>query len=712
MKDLKALLSPRSIAVVGASERFGAGSLVIENLKTLGYEGKIIPINPRYESVLGYASYPSLLGVPKDIEIDCAAIVLGVGQVIPVLEEAGKRGIRGAWAFASGFAETGKEGARLQNELRRVCLEHGILFCGPNCVGYANLHDKVGMYSAPLSPTLRKGAVAVVAQSGSVILVLANSNRGVGFSTLVSSGNEAVLDTTDYISYLLEDRNTEVIATFLETIRRPEAFIRVCERAAELKKPVIVVKIGRSGLAQKAALTHTGALTGSDKVHDALFKKLGVIRVDDLDQLLETAEALVRCRTHLPEGGRAGAITVSGGEIGLIGDLSQGLSISFPPLSKEGYDELRRRLPPFTAVSNPLDGWGSGDLVETYPACLEVLAKEREIDLIIVSQDSPPGMAEKQVTQYADVARAAVRTAAVGKPVVAMSHVSGGLDQTIKRILDDGNVPFLQGTRESLLAIHHLAEYSRFLKRDRTVETPAEKSPKTLPDILESLKGKRRVLGDDEAKKILQAYGIEIVKEVLVQSGDEALRAGKRIGHPVALKGLSPHIPHKTDAGLVRLNVRNGEELSAAYAQIHNNAKAFDPRVKLEGILIQEMVSPDAAEILVGISRDPSFGPVVVLGLGGIWVELLADTSLRLPPVSLEDALEMISELKGKQLLEGFRGRPCVDVTSLAGVLVQVGRMAVDLKEVLISLDLNPLMVLPGEEGARVIDVVMEVGST
>ena len=712
MEDLSALLNPRSIAVVGASERFGAGSLVIENLKTLGYEGKIIPINPRYGSILGYPCYPSLRDVPKAIEIDCAAIVLGVGQVIPVLEEAGKRGVRGAWAFASGFAETGDDGAKLQAELRRVCVDHRILFLGPNCVGYANLHDKVGMYSAPLSPTLRKGAVGVVAQSGSVILVLANSNRGVGFSTLVSSGNEAVLDTTDYMAYLLEDQNTQVIATFLETIRRPEAFIQVCERAAELKKPVIVVKMGRSGLAQKAALTHTGALTGSDKVHDALFKKLGVIRVDDLDQLLETAEALLRCRTRLPQGGRAGAITVSGGEIGLIGDLSQDLSISFPPLSKEAYDELRRRLPPFTAVSNPLDGWGSGDLLETYPACLDVLTKEKEIDLIIVSQDSPPGMAEKQIAQYADVARAAVRSAAVGKPVVAMSHVSGGLDQTIKGILDEGNVPFLQGTRESLVAIHHLVEYGRFLKQEKTAGTLAGKPPQALPKILDSLRGEKRVLGDDEAKRILQAYGIEIVNEALVQTRDEAMKAAKALSYPVALKGLSPQIPHKTEAGLVCLNVRNGRELSAAYAQIHNNAKSFDPKAVLEGILIQEMVSPDAAEILVGISRDASFGPVVVLGLGGIWVELLADTTLKLPPIISEDALAMISELKGKLLLEGFRGRPSVDVKSLVRVLVQVGCMAVDLKEVLVSLDLNPLMVLPGEGGVRVIDVVMEVGST
>ncbi len=300
---------------------------------------------------------------------------LGYKQVIPVLEEAGRRGIRGAWAFASGFAETGGEGVKLQEDLRKVCLDYGIHFCGPNCVGYANLQDQVGTYSAPISPTLKKGKVSVIAQSGSVLLAIANSNRGIGFNLLISSGNEAVLDSSDYMAYLVEDKNTDVIIAFLESIRRPDEFIRCCERAAELEKPIIALKVGRSRMAQKVAQTHTGALTGSDGIQDALFKKLGVIRVDDLDQLLETAEALVRCRGRWPKGGRIGAITVSGGEISLIGDLAEGLSISFPPLSEDAKKELRRRLPPFTSIGNPLDGWGSGDLVETYPACLEVLAK-------------------------------------------------------------------------------------------------------------------------------------------------------------------------------------------------------------------------------------------------------------------------------------------------------------------------------------------------
>ena len=462
MKDLSPLLRPQTIAVVGASEKFGAGSLVIDNLRVLGFQGNIVPINPRYKEIFGYPCYPSLAEVPAQVKIDCVAILLGFGQVNPVLEEAGRRGIRGAWAFASGFAETGAAGAKLQAELKRICSANRIHFCGPNCVGYANLQDRVGTYSAPISPSLRKGGVSAVAQSGSVILALANSNRGIGFNFLISSGNEAVVDLADYLEYLVEDERTEVIIAFIESIRRPEAFIRACTKAAEVGKPIIALKVGKSEIARQVALSHTGALTGADGIQGALLKKMGVIRVDDLDQLLETAEAFARCRSRLPKGNGVGAIAVSGGEIGLISDLAEGLSLRFAPLSAGARKELRKRLPAFTAIANPLDGWGSGDLVETYPACLEVLAKEEDVDLILVSQDSPPGMAEKQIKQYADVARAAVRAAGSGKPVVAISHVSGGVDSTIRGILEQGNIPFLQGTREGLLALHHLIEYARF----------------------------------------------------------------------------------------------------------------------------------------------------------------------------------------------------------------------------------------------------------
>lgn len=430
-----------------------------------------------------------------------------------------------------------------------------------------------------------------------------------------------------------------------------------------------------------------------------------------MDQLLETAEAFVRCRGRWPRGGKVGAITVSGGEISLIGDLADGLSLSFPPLSEGAETELRRRLPSFTSIGNPLDAWGSGDLGETYPACLEVMAKEEGIDLIVVSQDSPPGMAEKQVDQYADVARAAVRTAALGKPVVAFSHLSGGLDRTIKGILDQGNVPFLQGTKESLLSIDRLVKYGQFLRRRKERENGfVAPPPSNLSKMVQGLRGPRRILPDGEAKEILRVFGIPVSQEVLVQTVEEALDALKAFPGPVALKGQSAEIPHKTEAGLVELNVRCPEGLRTSYERITGSASCYKPGVHSEGILVQQMVPKSAVEVILGVSRDSSFGPVIVYGLGGVWVELLKDTTLRIPPVDPEEARTMISEIKGRSLLEGFRGSERVDIESLVSTIVEIGQMAIHLKDVLFSVDLNPLMVLPGKGGVRVVDVVMEVG--
>ena len=303
---IEPLVRPKTIAVIGASEKFGAGSLVIKNLQALGFKGKIIPVNPRYESVFSIPCYPSLRDVPDDIEIDSAAILLSGAHLLPVLEQAAERNIKGAWAFASGFAETGPEGRVQQEELQKFCIEKGIRFCGPNCVGFINMHDRAAMFSAPISPTLATGPVAAVAQSGSVILALANSNRGLGFSTIVSSGNEAVLDMADYIEYFLEDEHTKVIIAFIEGIRRPDAFRKACEKAAELGKPIIAVKVGRSEKAQKTVATHTGALAGADDVYDAFFRQSGVVRVSDLDQLLETAELFSYCGRRLPAGNKVG----------------------------------------------------------------------------------------------------------------------------------------------------------------------------------------------------------------------------------------------------------------------------------------------------------------------------------------------------------------------------------------------------------------------
>jgi acyl-CoA synthetase (NDP forming) len=708
-KDLSPLLSPKSIAVIGASEKFGAGSLVIENLRTLGFEGTIIPVNPGYSEVLGMPCYPSLADIPAGITIDSVAVVLGSGRILPMMEQAARRGIRGAWAFASGFAEIGEAGADLQAELKTFCEANKILFCGPNCVGYINLHDKVGTFSAPVSPTLRKGNIGVVAQSGSVVLALANSNRDIGFSTIVSSGNEAVLDTVDYMEHFLDDPRTLVITSFLEGIRRPEAFKACCIRAAAIGKPIIVVKVGRSEMARKTVISHTGALAGSDEIHEAFFKKHGVNRVDDLDQLLETAALFSRCRDRLPRGNHIGMVTVSGGEIGLIGDTAKAFSFEFPPLSADAQKKLRHSLPDYTTIANPLDAWGSGDLKNTYPACLEVLAGENTIDLIAISQDSPPGMSTKQVAQYSDVAKAAVNCAQGKKPVVVFSHVSGGLDKTIKSILDQGGVPFLQGTRESLGALDNLFAYAEFRRRQKSQDTDNGGSPDNLDSIKEVYRQKSGVLSYEDSQALIGAYGISVPDGAMVDTEDEAAAVALKVGYPVVMKAQSSQIPHKTEAGLVQLNIRNEAALRETYSAMIRKVEALGPTAQLEGVLVQEMIPPDGVEAIVGIVADSAFGPAVVFGLGGIFVELLQDSTLRLPPVSRAEAQRMIVELKGYRLLDGYRGKSRTDVDALATAIVQVGQLAQDFSGLIAALDINPLIVLPAGRGVVAADILIEM---
>jgi acetyltransferase len=555
---------------------------------------------------------------------------------------------------------------------------------------------------------MKKGNIAAVVQSGSVALALANSNRGIGFSTLVSSGNEAVLDAVDYIEHFLQDDHTHVIIAFLEGIRRPEAFRKVCIQAAKANKPIIVVKVGRSEMARKTVVTHTGALAGSDAVHDAFFDKYGVIRVDDLDQLMETAAIFSFLANRLPRGNRVGMLTVSGGEIGLIGDIARRLALSFPSLSTQAVAALKLKLPPYTTISNPLDAWGSGDLENVYPACLEILAQEKTVDIIAVSQDSPPGMSAQQVQQYTAVAKAAVKCAAGKKPVVVFSHVSGGLDPTLKSILDDGGVPFLQGTRESLGALEHLAAYAGFMEKGIVDPAAVGEGPPNLKDIVSQLKQRAGVLSYRESKTLLQGYGIKLPRDAMVYTVEEAFAAARKIGYPLAMKGQSQAIPHKTEAGLVQLNIQSDTQLQSGFEALKTNLQSQAPGVSFEGVLVQQMISSAAVETILGINHDPVFGPAVVLGLGGVLVDLLQDSQIRLPPLNRSEAMEMIQSLKGYRILAGYRGKPRVDIEALADTVVQVAQMAVDLKDVLTSLDLNPLMVLPKGQGVMAADVLME----
>lgn len=670
---LSPLFSPHSIAVIGASPKGGAGSIVIRNLQRLGFAGTIHPVNPKYADVLGYPCHPSLETIPGPV--DCAAVLLGDKAILPILKTAHARGVKGVWAFASGFAETGEQGAAMQREIRDFCRETGLLFCGPNCVGYANITDGVGMYSAPLPRAFRKGSIGVIAQSGAVLLALGNSPREAGFSRLISSGNEAALGLADYMDYLVDDPKTAVIA----------------------------LKVGRSELACRVAATHTGAIAGSDRTLDAFFRRWHVIRVNTLDELLETSILFSGLRGAPTTSRRVGMSTVSGGEMGMLADICSDYGLEFPPLSEEGKAGLRSVLPPYAPLANPLDAWGSGDLKEAYPASLSILAREPAVDLLIVSQDMPSNMADEQIAQFSDVAAAAVRARAdSGKPVVVVSNISGGIEPSIRKILDDGGVPALQGSTEGVGAVAAWLDWNSPLPEETEAPLP-------LPtDLLAELDTCGGIVPYALSTRVLAHFGITALCERLTQTPEEAKAAAEAIGYPVALKGISPDITHKTETGLVKLNIADAGALRQAWDELERSMNLHHPDARREGMLIQSMVTGDVVETIAGVNRDPAFGSAVVVGLGGIFVDLLRDVSLELSPLSPARAKAMINRLQAAKLLQGFRGKQPADIAALEETLVRLGRMAHALGERLVSLDLNPLMVLPEGQGVRIVDIVMQ----
>lgn len=703
--DLRPLLSPQAIAVVGASDRPGAGSNVLDNLKRLGFAGPVYPVNPRYTQLGDWRCYPTLKDVPGPV--DCVAILLSARQVLPALEQAAAIGTRAAWVLASGFGEAGPEGAALQSKVTALARANGIALCGPNCIGIANLHARSATYSAALPRTVKPGHIGAVVQSGAICLGMANSTGGASFSVLISSGNEAVLDNADYIAYLAHDPATRVIIAFIEGFKRPARFIQAAEQARQAGKPLLVVKVGRSAIAQRTTLAHTGSLAGSDAVHDAVFREHGIIRLSSLDELLQAAELFTKAR--LPAGRGIGLLTLSGGQIGLIGDLMmEGMHLDLPELAAGARQALAQVLPPFSNIANPLDAWGSGNLEETYPACMRILAEQEDIHLLAVSRDSPPGIADREIWQSSVIMDAASQVAqAVEKPIVVFSAISSGFDAAVKERADAAGLPMLQGARASLRAIEALIRYAEFTRRPPGQAGPGPVRPETLARIKSELAQQPASLTEHASLRLLAEYGIPVARQALARSVEDAIHLAREFGAAVALKVQSPDIQHKTEAGGVALNLSGAEAIRRGYDTVLNNARLYNRRARIDGVLVQAMAPAGAVEVIVGASNDKDFGPVVVFGLGGVLVELFKDSTLRLAPVSLEEAHEMIASVRSADLLRGFRGRPAADVQALADVIVRASHLAHDLRDEIAALDINPLVVLPQGQGVLAVDALI-----
>lgn len=684
--SLDKLLAPRSIAVVGASTRPGAaGSIVVENLLRLEFEGSVYPVNPRYEEIAGLPCYPSLSAIP-DVP-DAVFIGIPAAAAPGVLQEAGEKGIKGAEINASGFGDDGPEGQALQAELARIAGRYGIALCGPNNMGYINLRNRCAIYTSRVRE-VRPGPVALVGQSGSACLAMGADPKQLGLSYLITAGNEAVVTAADYLDYLVRDDAVRLVLMFLETIRQPEKFAAAAIQAAERGKRIIAIKVGRSQSGEVAVRAHTGAIAGQDDVYEAFFKRYGIIRVADFDEMAETA-ALFASYPDPPENVNVVPITMSGGEAALVADLAEEAGVTMRPFAGATVERLRRSLAPFSSPRNPLDAWGLGWDVERFEEITETLLADDDVGIIAPAMDAPAGRADaEQAVQMTELFQRLMPETSKRFIMIQNSSASGTDQRVVDRCAQAG-IPCLDGLREALLAIGHWTNY----------RAPAANTETYEEDVAEMWR-QRAALPQTEAEnyRLLTDVGIAMVQSVAVTTPDVAAREAERIGYPVALKGVVPGVAHKTELGLVRLNLENAEAVRRAFDDISERA---------DELRLEPMVG-SGLELIIGVRNDPSFGTVVVAGPGGVHVETMRDVSVRLGPVDRATALEMLGETRAGELLAGVRGKGPFDAEAAADAIVALSRFGAATGGILASAEINPLIVLERGRGAVGVDVLLE----
>ena len=699
MSRLSPLLAPRSVAIIGASPRANTlGNNVVVNLRRFGYAGRIFPVHPTASEVAGLRAYRGLVELPEPAE--CAVFALPADNIAAALEEGAARGLRAAVVFASGFAELGEEGRARQRALNALCARSGIVLCGPNCLGLVNVHKRVPLYSSGIPEGMREGGFAVVSHSGSACIALSTLGR-FGFSYLISVGNGAVLDMADYLAYLAGDAETKVVALFIETLRDPAAFARAMRAMHSAGKSVIALKVGRSAKGAAASAAHTGALAGNWDAYQAYFRRHGVIAVDDLDELAESAELALKVQTR-PRADGVAVIAVSGGETSLVADLAERTGVRLPEFSAETGTRLRSVLPAFASIGNPLDTTDRGvyDAQTVYSGSIRALADDPAVSLLAVVQDCSPGLSTRGADNYRRIAQTvADASRELAKPVVFFNTAAGGIHPHVVEPFAGTGVAVLQGARASLLAIKRLIEHARFAPgAEPDAQAPVLAWQERLATGL--------ALTERESKAFLAAHGIAVTRETLAQDPASAVRAAADIGYPVVLKIESPDLLHKTEVEGVRVGLVDAPAVEAAFAAIMAAARRHAPSARLAGVLVQEMVA-GGTELIAGLSRQDPFGISILAGAGGVHVELARDTALDLCPLDEAGAQSLLGRTRASRLLTGFRGQPVGDADAFAVLLVRLSQIGAAYQDLLEAVDLNPVAVLPAGAGARVLDALV-----
>ncbi len=716
--DLRPVFQPTSIAVVGASARSWIAETVRDNLRLMDSATRCHFVNPKYDELLGQPCYPSLDALPE--RPDIALVALNPLRAAVVTQAAADAGIPAVVIPGGGVVEGGAAAAAMQAEVAAIARRHGMALVGPNCMGVIDLTVNAATYIGDVSPYLPRGGVAGIAQSGSVTDAFVQSGSRVGFSRIISCGSEVVLDVCDYLAYCLDDPETTSVILFLEGFRRPERFLALADRALELGKPIMAVKVGRSEHARAAAIAHSGSLAGEARVTDAALDAAGVIQCADLDELLETAELVEGIRrTGRGIGrGRTGVVTVSTGEASLIADLAPAAGLDLPPIPDDARTSILEALPTMGFIGNPLDPWGAADATTAYGAVFEAMAVSGAYDVLVQVHDFPYRSMAAEVATADEVTRAlldATRERPWLLPVY-VSLTSGEPPPETKAVLDEqgGGAPLLRGAREAVHAIGAVARWERRrgarvasgpwraawspLARDRTAYG-LDETAVTVPTGL-------RALPERESLDMLRAAGLSVTPAVAVPDAEAAVEAARPLGgHAVVLKIDAVDLPHKSDLGLVRLGLQGDDAIRAAADELLRAARQHG--IDARGLLVEPMAD-DGLELIVGLRRDPSFGPCVVVGLGGVLAEVLDDVAIRLAPVTLPIAQSMLDELRAARLLAGTRGRAAIDRDAVAELVVALSSLGIERPD-LIEVDLNP--VIASAEGAVAVDALVVLAS-
>jgi acetyl coenzyme A synthetase (ADP forming)-like protein len=698
--SIRAFFHPRRVAVIGASRQRGTiGAEIFHNILRHGFTGVVYPVNPRADVVGAVRAYPSILDVPDDV--DLAIVAVPAQHVLEVAEECARKGVRGLVVISAGFKETGEEGMERERELLAKARSYGMRVIGPNCMGLLNTDPAVSL-NATFSPVFPPaGNVGFLSQSGALGLAILDYARklNIGLSTFVSVGNRADVSANDLIQYWEEDPSTTVILLYLESFGNPRKFARLARRASATK-PIVAVKSGRTAAGSRAASSHTGALASLDVASDALFRQAGVTRTDTLDQLFDVANLLAH--QPLPKGRRVVILANGGGPAILAADACESYGLDVPALSEGTLAALHEFLPPEAGLQNPVDMVAAAT-AEDYARALRILLQDDGVDSMIVIFTPPLVTLPEAV---AKAIREAAAEAQGQKPILACFLSARGAPPELGSG-EAGLVPSFGFPEAAALALARACEYAEWLQRPKgnvpkLDGVDSELGRAVVEKALAKGAGEPAWLDAESSSRLLQAYGIRVARSKLVKSTAAAAQAAREIGLPVALKLASSTITHKSDVAGVWLQLTSELDVRGAFDFIRERMRQLKRLREMEGAIVQEMIH-GGIEAIVGVTQDPSFGPLIMFGLGGVYVELLKDVVFRIHPLTDVDAEEMVRSVQSYPLLEGWRGSAPGDIPALQDLLLRISAMVEDLPEIA-EMDLNPVKVLPPGRGCVVVD--------